>query len=120
MASHRLENYLKACRKKTGLTQREVAFLLGWKTGEQFSRYEKRHRLPPLQTALACEVVFGIPVSELFAGVSESVKRDIAARIDTLGAELERESGGGRRTRLALRKLSWLSEQHGRALTSKT
>jgi len=97
-----------------------VAFLLGWKSGEQFSRYEKRHRLPPLQTALACEVIFGIPVSELFAGVSESVKRDIAERIEALGADLERERGAGKRTRLATRKLSWLSEQHGRAVSSKT
>ena len=28
--------------------------------------------------------------------------------------------GGGRRTRLALRKLSWLSEQHGRAVSTRT
>jgi transcriptional regulator with XRE-family HTH domain len=58
MASHQLENYLKTYGWKSGLTQREVAFLLGWKNGAQLSRYEKRHTLPPLRTALAYEAIF--------------------------------------------------------------
>ena len=44
---HKLENYLRTYRKKSGLTQREVAFLLGCQNGAQVSRYEKRRRLPP-------------------------------------------------------------------------
>src|SRR2546421_227517 len=60
MASPRLENYLRTYRKRSGLTQREVAFLLGSKNGAQLSRYEKQRRLPPLRTALAF-VVFEDP-----------------------------------------------------------
>jgi DNA-binding XRE family transcriptional regulator len=52
----RLENYLRSYRKKSGLTQREVAFLLGWDDGAQISRYEKRERRPPIETALAFKV----------------------------------------------------------------
>lgn len=120
MNSRRLENYLKAYRKKTGLTQREVSFLLGWKAGEQLSRYERRHRLPQLRTALACEAIFGVPVAELFAGVRQSVDRDIAAKIGTLIADLHKENGRGKQMRLATRKLTWLSKNHGRIFSSKT
>jgi hypothetical protein len=86
--------------------QREVSFLLGWKAGEQLSRYEKRRRLPPLQTALACEVVFGIPSFRTLCRDARLVE-----------ARYRSESGQARR---ALRKLSWLSEQHGRAVSPKS
>ena len=59
MATHKLENYVRTYRKRSGLTQREVAFLVGCRNGAQVSRYEKRRRLPPLRTALACEAAFG-------------------------------------------------------------
>jgi len=73
MATQRLENYLRPHCKKSGLAQREVAFLLGWQTGGSLGRYEKRRRLPPLKTALACEAIFGVPVAELFAGIRQTV-----------------------------------------------
>src|SRR5207247_2891499 len=67
------QNYLRTCRKRSGLAQHEVAFLLGCQNGGFVSRYEKRKRLPTLTTALACEAVFGVPVAELFAGLREGV-----------------------------------------------
>jgi hypothetical protein len=67
MTPHRLENYLRSYRNNSGLTQREVGFLLGRKSGAQASTYEKRHRLPPLECALACEKIFGVYVGELSA-----------------------------------------------------
>src|SRR6266852_154317 len=88
MTPHRLENYLRSYRKQSGLTQDEVGFLLGRRNGAQVSRYEKRHRLPPLETALACEAIFGVPVSELFAGVRQAVGRDILKRRLELRARL--------------------------------
>ena len=81
MATHKLENYLRTFRRRSGLTQREVAFLLGWENGAQVSRYEKRRRLPPLATALACEAVCGVPAAELFAGVRESAVKTIRRRM---------------------------------------
>src|SRR5438094_2838868 len=99
MASPRLENYLRTYRKRSGLTQREVAFLLGWKGGAQLSRYEKLRRLPPLRTALAFEAIFKIPLSELFAGVQESVGQETAARIRKLTVDLEANSDSKRQNR---------------------
>ena len=119
MISRRLENYLKAYRKKTGLTQREVSFLLGWKAGDQLSRFERCHHHPPLRTALALEAIFGVPVAELFAGVRQSVDQDIESRIGRLVANLQKEVGQGRQMRLTEKKLAWLSTNHGRAFSSK-
>src|SRR5713101_6591958 len=108
MASHQLENYLRTFRRKSGLTQREVAFLLGWKNGAQLSRYEKRHTLPPLRTALAYHAIFKIPVAELWAGIRDSVDQDISTRVDELVAGLQEKNRNGRQRRLTARKLSWL------------
>src|SRR5882724_13255197 len=109
MASHRLENYLRTYRRKSGLTQREVAFLLGRKDGAQLSRYEKRRRLPPLRAALALEVIFKVPLAELFAGVREGVDQEIGERIDKLHSDLHEDNGSGRQRFLAARKRTWLA-----------
>ena len=108
MRTKKLENYLRAHRKRSGLTQREVACLLGCQNGAQVSRYEKRKRLPPLPTALACAAIFGVPVSDLFAGVREAAEKDIARRLVQLRSKLEAQAGQGREARIVARKLQWL------------
>src|SRR5256885_6196067 len=89
MATHRPENWLGTYRKRAGLPQREVAFLVGCRNGAQVSRYEKRRRLPPLRTALACEAAFGVPVSELFAGLRDVAGPAGGGRIGGAEAKLE-------------------------------
>ena len=111
MATHKLENYLRTYRKRSGLTQREVAFLVGCRNGAQVSRYEKRRRLPPLRTALACEAAFGVPVSELFAGLREAAGKTVGERLGALKSKLETGAAQGRDARLAAQKLRWLAER---------
>src|SRR5713101_7646270 len=82
MPTHKLNNYLRAHRKRAGLTQREVAFLLGLKARGPISELEKRHRLPLLRTALALEIIFGVSAGELFGGVLQSVHTDVERRIE--------------------------------------
>jgi len=84
MSSERLPNYLRAQRKQRGLSQAEVAFLLGCRSGAKVSRYERFLREPGLRTALALEVLFKVPVHDLFAGLSEEVERDTLRRVRTL------------------------------------
>jgi transcriptional regulator with XRE-family HTH domain len=109
MATLKLQNYLRAHRRKSGLTQLEVGFLLGCKTGDLVSRYEKRRCLPPLETALACEEIFGIPVSQLFAGVREERGKAIRKRMLDLRSELSLKSTkGSAETVLNAHKLKWL------------
>lgn len=96
-----------------GLTQREFAFLLGVDNGAQVSRYERHHHLPPLRTALACAVVLGVDVEELFAGIRAQVDTEVDARLQILKARLTAASGHVQRrsaTGLDNRKLARLEE----------
>ena len=111
MATQRLENYLRTHRKRSGLTQREVAFLLGWKTDGSLGRYEKRRRLPPLKTAIACEEIFGVPVGELFAGVRQAVGKDIEKRRLELRTRLQTTTPKAHDARMIEHKLRWLDDR---------
>jgi transcriptional regulator with XRE-family HTH domain len=111
MATPKLENYLRTYRKRSGLTQHEVGFLLGWENGDQVSRYEKRHRLPPLETALACEEIFGVPAGELFAGIRQAVGRDIEKRRLALRARLQTKTPNAHDARMTAQKLRSLADR---------
>ena len=89
MVHCKLPNYLRRYRKRARLSQEELAFLLGSGSGAKVSRYERFRRIPGLETALACEAIFGVPVRELFAGIFQKV-----------------EGNTGRRARLLARRLS--------------
>jgi len=119
MTAHRLENYLRTYRKKAGLSQREVAFLLGIEDGAQISRYEKRRRLPPLETALACEAIFGIPISELFAGMRQSVANDIKKRRLQLRSKLQASSPKASTVLATAHKLRWLADRKDPLVANK-
>src|SRR5881227_3237850 len=53
MTITRLPNYIRTYRKRSCLTQDEVAFLLGSKSGASVSRHERFKQTPDLQTLLA-------------------------------------------------------------------
>ena len=82
-----LPNYLRSKRKQFSLTQEEVAFLLGLKgmdRGGKVSRDENFSRMPTLETALAYEAMYGIPIRELFAGLYEQVAKEVFSRAKIL------------------------------------
>ena len=104
MATRRLPNYLRKYRKRTGLSQEEVAFLSGCQAGVKFSRYERFLRQPTLENALACEVAFGVPVRVLFAGTYQKVERLVLTRARMLAEKL----AAAGTTEVAARKLNAL------------
>jgi transcriptional regulator with XRE-family HTH domain len=75
-----LPNYLRTHRKRAGLSQEEIAFLLGIGTGAQISRYERFMRKPTLAVVLALEIVFELPAGEIFSGVRQEIEGQIARR----------------------------------------
>jgi transcriptional regulator with XRE-family HTH domain len=87
--SHKLTNYLRTHRKRAGLSQDEIAFLLGCQSGSKISRYERFARQPNLQTAFAYEVISGTPARELFAGVFQEVESTTIKRVHLLIRQLE-------------------------------
>jgi transcriptional regulator with XRE-family HTH domain len=92
----RIMSYLRTHRKKGGLTQDEMAFLLGCQSGTKISRFERLARQPNLETALACQVVFGVPAHELFPGVFAEVEKSVMQRARLLSGRLQAQRGPGR------------------------
>ncbi len=58
--------YLRTLRRNWGLTQRELAQLIGSIRAAQVSRYENSKRAPRLEVALACQAIFGVPPATMF------------------------------------------------------
>src|SRR5580692_1200603 len=62
MVAAQLPNYIRTYRKRACLTQGEVGFILGLKSGAGISRHERFKQTPDLQTLLAYEMLFRTPV----------------------------------------------------------
>jgi transcriptional regulator with XRE-family HTH domain len=97
--SHKLENYLRTYRKRSGLSQDEVAFLLGCRSGTKVSRYERSSRKPSLETLFAYVVVFGASGRELFAGAYQKVEKQISNRAQLLTRKVSRATPNSMATR---------------------
>jgi transcriptional regulator with XRE-family HTH domain len=78
MPNTQLPNYLRSNRNRLGLSQDDVALLLGTRHGTKISRYENFTRTPSLETALALEVIFKRSVSELFGGLYQKAERKVS------------------------------------------
>ena len=87
--SRKLKNYLRTYRKRAGLSQVEMAYLLGCRSGAKVSRYERFARQPSLQAVFAYEVVFGVPARELFGGVFQQVEGATLRRAQSLVRKLK-------------------------------
>lgn len=85
----KLQNYLRTYRKRFGLTQGEVAYLLGCQNGAMVSRYEHYRRRPSLKTVFAYQAIFKVPPHELFPGIYEEVETEISKRLQDLAKRIE-------------------------------
>lgn len=118
MSKGKLTNYLRTYRKRAGLTQRELAFLLGLKARGPISEIEKRRRVPLLRTALALAVIFRIPVEVLFSGMCECIASEVDGRAEKLASELTSKVGTKKRCEYhTTRKLQWLQARCSSAAT---
>ena len=103
MSKRRLPNYLRASRKRAGLSQEDLAFLLGCGSGTKVSRYELFRRQPGLPSVFALEAIFGKPARELFAGMYEEAEQQTAERARQLIRRLKEQRVGAQlRRKLAL------------------
>lgn len=88
MAIEKLFNYLRAFRKRSGLSQEELALLFGVESGNVIWNYEHGRRLPSLANLLAYEFVFQTAGRELFAGLYEQSGTRIIRRARKLITKL--------------------------------
>jgi transcriptional regulator with XRE-family HTH domain len=87
-----VENLLWQTRKRRGLEQKQVAYLLNHHTPDQVSRYELGTRSPTLETALMLEMIYGAPLRVLYKDLYERLQgelRDRLKRLPQLGERLE-------------------------------
>lgn len=90
--TYKLSNYVRAYRKRVGWSQTEAAYLLGVVSGSKVSRYESFTRTPSLRTALQLEIITGIPVRELFAGLCWEALQIVGRRARHLKKRVERQT----------------------------
>ena len=95
----RVKTYLRTFRRRSGLTQSELAFLLGADDGTLVSRYERLSRRPNLRTALGLQAVFGVSADHLVPGICAEVDRGVMRRARLLSRQLERHSDSARTKR---------------------
>lgn len=76
-----INNRLWRARKQAGLEQKQVAYLLGHKTTDQISRYERGARTPSFQTALKLELIYRTPLHRLFPEHCDDFREEISKRL---------------------------------------
>jgi transcriptional regulator with XRE-family HTH domain len=96
----RLKIYLRTLRRRSGLTQREFAFLLGLKHGATVSRLERLKRAPSLAWARTSALVFGTRAPELFPGLFSEIHEAVRHRANKLYEELQGDSSKATRAKL--------------------
>lgn len=105
MRTHRLDNYLKTYRKRSGFSQEHLAYLMGTGDLTTVSRCERNENRPSFDALLAYEEVFGVASSELFAGCVAKVRTRVRRRAAFLRRRLEAQP----QTPKTLRELESLS-----------
>lgn len=72
-----LKNNLRQYRKRAGLGQKQLAYLLGRKSSNGISAYENDIQNPSLMTALKFEIIYQTPVRLLYQELFEECRNDI-------------------------------------------
>jgi transcriptional regulator with XRE-family HTH domain len=99
VANQPLRNYLRTYRHRCGLSQEEIARLLGTSSGTKISRYENFARLPSVAGIFGYEIIFNQPAHRLFGGAYEAVHRTVRARAKRLRKTLTAQAGNPRTAR---------------------
>lgn len=94
-------------RLRSGLSQGEVARLLGSMSGSKVSRYERSERCPSLETLLAYEILFGNCGRVFFEGLCTKLEEEIRDRAKTLYRQLDQSRSFDAITK---RKMDFLAE----------
>jgi len=104
---------LRVSRKKSGLTQSDVAHLLGVKQS-LVSGFEKGRRVPPVRELVKLSLIYGRSFDCLYAELVRDARQELLARLETLPEEVRRCAGTFNRSstieRLRLRLVTEIDE----------
>src|SRR5262245_18771659 len=95
-------NYLRSYRLRWGLSQGELALLLGWDRAEIISRVQKKKRASSLRLVIACFVLFGAAAAELFPDLASGIEADVMARVWDMYERIQGNPSPKTKTQIAL------------------
>ena len=95
---------MRTYRLRTGLTQRDVAALLGLGTGSTISRTEKGNGIPSIQVLLGYCVLFEAHPQNLVPGILRDIEKIVYARAHVLAGQLRKRQA----TPMVLERLKFL------------
>jgi transcriptional regulator with XRE-family HTH domain len=102
--SERLPNSLRLYRLRSGFSQRDLAFLLGYRAGSVITRLERQQRRIALASAFAYHLIFGEDARETFPALYERIEEGVITRMQDLYARLEQDRPS-RKTAIKLQNL---------------
>lgn len=106
-----LVNYVRTRRKHAGLSQRELATILGYCDEGVVSRHELFRSVPPLLIALGYEVIFQTSISDLFPGLKETINDAIENNLTDFESKLIEKRAKAPRSQIGSlnHTLQWLN-----------
>ena len=103
-----LVSSLRSLRRRAGLSQSDLAELVGYLRKGDISKHERGTQTPSLLVAFSYEVIFHTPAARLFPGIYKTVERGIEEHLNTIEQELHQSTAKGRKARSTARSLEWL------------
>ena len=103
--------YLRAHRRKAGLSQRDLGRLIGYPDGGSVSRHENMRLLPSLLAAFGYEAVFQVPMHQLFAGLRDAVNQAVEEEIKQFERELLQKASKRPRSASVAHQLEWVQKR---------
>jgi hypothetical protein len=103
-------SYLRPLRRRWGLTQKELGFLIGAKNGGIISRVEGLKQLPNAAATLAIALIFDTSPSTLFPTFIATIREGVHRRATDLYEKLQ-----GNPSRITRTKLDFLEQILSRA-----
>lgn len=95
--SHSHIPQLRMHRRRAGLLQKDVAFLLGTTSATKIGRHEHGQRPPSVQNLVAYEILFGISPEHVLGARYELIAKCVRKRAQTLLRQLETASNASPR-----------------------
>ena len=92
------KNLMRILRRRLGLSQRELAYVLGHDSHGYIAMIESGSRTPLLAEVLVIELVFGIPAVTIFPQIRQAVGQAVSHRVKRLTSELIGSSIHARRS----------------------
>jgi hypothetical protein len=96
----RIKSYVRPFRRRWALTQKELGFLIGGKSGTLVCRIEVATRIPSFAVGFAFAVIFDTPIVDLFPVFNAETQEALLRRATELYEELQGNPSQANRTKL--------------------